>query len=76
MKTIYHNKEGQIINKPAESKFLNDLDLASASSSNPTDQHIQSETKSQAEDAHDQNSRLTKLRGETKDRRAAFFITK
>ena len=62
MKTIYYNKDGQIIDGPDESKFLNDVDLARDGSPNPTDQHIQSETKSQAEDAHNQNSRLTKAR--------------
>jgi len=57
IKTIYYDKDG-----PDESKFLDDVDLARDDSPNPTDQHIQSETKSQAEDAHNQNSGLTKAR--------------
>lgn len=57
---IYYDKNGQIIDGPAESEFLNDVDLASDGSTNPTDQHIQSETKSQTEDVHNQNSGLTK----------------
>jgi len=62
VKTIYYTKDGQIIDGPAESKFLNDVDLASDGSPNSTDQHIQSETKSQTEDVHNQNSGLTKAR--------------
>ena len=62
MKTIYYNKDGQMIDRLDESKFLNDVDLARDGSPNPTNQHIQSETKSQAEDAHNQNSRLIKAR--------------
>lgn len=61
-KTIYYDKDGQIIDGPDESKFLDDVDLVRDDSPNPTDQHIQSETKSQAEDAHNQNSELTKAR--------------
>lgn len=57
IKTIYYDKDG-----PDESKFLDDVDLARDDSPNTTDQHIQSETKSQAEDAHNQNSGLTKAR--------------
>jgi len=62
VKTIYYTKDGQIIDGPAESKFLNDVDLASDGSPNSTDQHIQSETKNQTEDVHNQNSGLTKAR--------------
>ena len=62
MKTIYYNKDGQMIDRLDESKFLNDVDLARDGSPNPTDQHIQSETKSQAEDAQNQNSTLIKAR--------------
>ena len=52
METIYYNKDGQIIDGPAESKFLDDVDLASDVSPNPTDPHIQSETKIQTETVH------------------------
>jgi hypothetical protein len=62
METIYYNKDGQIIDGPAESKFLDDVDLASDVSLNPTDPHIQSETKIQTETVHNQNSGLTKAR--------------
>ena len=40
VKTIYYTKDGQIIDGPAESKFLNDVDLASDGSPNSTDQYI------------------------------------
>lgn len=50
IKTIYYDKDGQIIDEPAE-----DVDLASDGSQNLTEQHIQSETKNQ-------NSGLTKAR--------------
>lgn len=62
LKIISYNKDGQIIDGPAESKFLDDVDLVSDGSQNPTDQQIQSETKSQTEDVHNQNSGLTKAR--------------
>ena len=62
METIYYNKDEQIIDGPAESKFLDDEDLASDVSQNPTDPHIQSETKIQTETVHNQNSGLTKAR--------------
>jgi hypothetical protein len=62
MKTIYYNKDGQIIDAPPESKFLDDVGLANDGSPNPTDQQIQSETKSQTERVNNQNSRLTKAR--------------
>ena len=62
METIYYNKDGQIIDGPAKSKFLDDVDLASDVSPNLTDRHIQSETKIQTETVHNQNSGLTKAR--------------
>ena len=62
LEIISYDKNGHIIDGPAESKFLDDVDLASDGSPNPTDQQIQSETKSQTEDVHNQNSGLTKAR--------------
>jgi len=60
---LYPNdRGGNIIDRPEESGFLVGADLERDSSPNPTDQQIQSETKSQAEDAQNQNSGLTKAR--------------
>lgn len=56
IKRNYYNKDGQIIDGPAESKFLDDVDLASDVSQNPT------EIKSQSGDVHIQNSGLIKAR--------------
>ena len=62
IKTTYYNEDGQIMDGPAESKFLNGGDLASDDKTNSTDQQIESETKNQTEEVHHQNSGLTKAR--------------
>ncbi len=54
MKTISYNQNGELINQLDESKLNN--------SPTSTDQHIQSETKNQAENAQNPNSRLMKAR--------------
>lgn len=62
LKIISYNKDGQIIDAPTDSKFLDEIDLVSDDSQNPTDKQIQSKTKSQTEDVQNQNYGLTKAR--------------
>ena len=56
IKRNYYNKDGKIIDGLAESKFLDDVDLTSDVSPNPT------EIKSQSGDVHIQNSGVIKAR--------------
>ena len=74
IKTTYYNRDGQIIDEPAESKFLNDGDLARDDRTNSTDQQIQSETKNQTEEVHHQTFGLTKARIDSTARCLSTFL--